>query len=577
MMKGVMRHIRVTPRVIGLGGLLGVKTLNDRPPVVWHQSVIPHNSRMFFTSPFFVNNVKCCANNITNTLPVSCDTVPNLNKTVYINEGVLSLNEYWDTAALTTQHAVKLNNFFLCLLRRFINKLSLVFRSLTVFLLLFPIILWEFIDYLFYGKSSDSSLKWWYIDSTIMMCGPCYIKLLQWIATRADLFSPSTRRRCAKFHSKAIIYPLKQTHKTLNKAYGDGWKEWLSIDPEPVGSGCIAQVYKGVYRGHSVAVKVMHPNVRERVKNDLELLMFWAKFVQKYFVRSQWLDLPSCVNEFIKPMTKQLDLGIEAEAISLFDRNFSNTHSRYNLNRQALTSEDSWWPVVETKELYKIQLPYVYNNLCTSDVLVESFVEGTTLAHWMPINSHNTHLMERVGRLCVNSFFQMLFKDNFVHADLHPGNMIIQEYTDPVVDGVSVSDGVCVCEGVCISLVDAGMTQTLHPKDRVNIIELFKLIVTRQGWKAGEMLLERSPHEECPDRPKFYKDVQTIVDNYFYSKNRLNPSEMLQSILQLSLDHKVKLDSTFVGVVLALVVLEGTVSQLHPHIDFMYYAKYYIL
>ena len=111
----------------------------------------------------------------------------------------------------------------------------------------------------------------------------------QWASTRPDLYPPHVVSRLAALQDDVKVnYPMETVEATLTDALGEGWKEILTLDPNPIGAGCIAQVFKGtlnseMVRGEQVAVKVIHPHVKETLRTDMELLVFFAGLFVRFF------------------------------------------------------------------------------------------------------------------------------------------------------------------------------------------------------------------------------------------------------------------------------------------------------
>ena len=148
---------------------------------------------------------------------------------------------------------------------------------------------------------------------------------------------------------------MKTVENTLTTAFGEGWREHLKLEDKPIGSGCIAQVYKGSFQESpqdapkQVAVKILHPNVERKVRLDMMLLSFLADVLDKY-PRLEILSLGETCRQFVEVMQKQLDLSIEAYNLHMF---------------RDLFAKDSW-----------AQFPKPIDQYVTRNVLVEEFMEG---------------------------------------------------------------------------------------------------------------------------------------------------------------------------------------------------------
>ena len=264
-----------------------------------------------------------------------------------------------------------------------------------------------------------TSKTWNYALWAIESAGPTYIKLVQWASTRNDLFSPEFVGHFSKLQDETRGHTWKETEKILHRAYGPNWKNVLSFnkviddgdndfdinDSEegkrlkrkggkenrerqkrllarnetkssnsgsksssssaptiPIGSGCVAQVYKARLTKHhglnppgtSVAVKVQHPNILEKVCLDFYILNKLASALEYIpYLNLDYLSMKDSVDQFRDIMLPQLDLRVEAHNLQRFRRDFEG----------------------ETQ----ISFPEPFIGLTSREVLVERFVEVSLL------------------------------------------------------------------------------------------------------------------------------------------------------------------------------------------------------
>lgn len=262
--------------------------------------------------------------------------------------------------------------------------------------------------------------KWWaYALWSIEALGPCMVKFMQWASTRRDILAPEVCDILEPIQWQTRPHTWAQTEKTLH-GWREDWADVLHIDRDStmLGSGSVAQVYCGravvpdeedsskmVTR--AVAVKVIHPGVKRQIEADLELLRFGAWLVE-LTGHLQWWSLKEFVEEFAEIMHMQLDLRKEARALDRFRENFKA--QPHVLFPQPL------WPLVD--EL----------------VLVEDYVGGTPISQILKDPAWPVAEKNAIARKGLDAFLKMVFLDNFVHGDLHPGNIFVRE-----------SEGVSVC------------------------------------------------------------------------------------------------------------------------------------
>ena len=246
---------------------------------------------------------------------------------------------------------------------------------------------------------------WNYLIWSIEQLGPTFIKFAQWMSSRPDKFPPRLIERLQRLQDDVTTYHSMSTvENTLKDAFGEDWKSNLTLDPKPLGAGCVAQVFKGSLKDHTgrsqpVAVKLIHPFVESLIETDMELLHLLADFMDK-FETLELLSLGDTCRQFATMMHDQLDLRKEA----------------FNLKKFTSKFKEEKWAV----------FPVPIDHFVTKHVLVETFMEGTPLKQLMDYKGEITEKMRnlklQLADLGARAIIKMVFFDNFVHGDLHPGN-----------------------------------------------------------------------------------------------------------------------------------------------------------
>ncbi|CDJ27564.1 uncharacterized protein EMH_0088790 [Eimeria mitis] len=281
------------------------------------------------------------------------------------------------------------------------------------------------------------------VTAAASAAGPTYVKFLQWIATRPDLFHESLCARCARLQTSVRPFSYPRAALLLREQFGDDVGRHLLLDPTPIGCGCIAQVYRAylllsneaseeskrtfldhafvlggslsksaaaeIGRGDklppvAVAVKIMRPGVREAMEFDLRMMLLVASVLQ-YLPAFGFVALKKSVEEFAVAMRRQLDFGLEEKHLKLFRSNFGlstvpipgDLLPLRNKCRRASGPRQCETPTVEPKAANyhtnivnslsrkilgmrrQVTFPYPFEALSSSEVIVMTLESGFTL------------------------------------------------------------------------------------------------------------------------------------------------------------------------------------------------------
>jgi aarF domain-containing kinase len=323
-------------------------------------------------------------------------------------------------------------------------------------------------------------LQYEVLHRTLEKAGPAFIKFGQWIATRPDRFNKDLCLQLSKLHSNAPEHSFAFTKKSIENAFGRKLSEiFEEFDEAPVASGSIAQVHRASlkfqYAGQKVkssevAVKVRHPCVEETMKRDFVIINFVARLTT-FIPGLNWLRLDECVQQFSVYMLSQVDLSREASHLSRFIYNFRG-----------------WKDVSFPKPIYPLIHPAV---------LVETYEHGESVARYVDGSEGQEKLKAKVAHIGTNALLKMLLVDNFIHADMHPGNILVRPN--------NTRRGLFRSRKPHIVFLDVGMTAELSKTDRDNLLGFFKAVARRDGRTAAERTLKLSKQQNCPDPQAFIK------------------------------------------------------------------------
>ncbi|CAH9085095.1 unnamed protein product [Cuscuta europaea] len=424
------------------------------------------------------------------------------------------------------------NVYFTSLIRSMFDSLVLLLRVLYLAVLFSPsVVMAPFAD-IFGPRYTKVWLQ--VVRQTLERAGPAFIKWGQWAATRPDLFPSNVCTELSKLQTSAPEHSFAYTKKTIERAFGRKISEIFDeFEEKPVASGSIAQVHRASlryqYRGRkikpmAVAVKVRHPGVGESIKRDFEIINIVAK-ISKFIPTLKWLRLDESVQQFAVFMMSQVDLAREAAHLSRFIYNFRR-----------------WKDVSFPKPVYPLVHPAV---------LVETFEQGESVSYYVNELEGNERIKSALAHIGTHALLKMLLVDNFVHADMHPGNILVR-----VTQSKSSRKRVFKSKPHVIFL-DVGMTAELSSSDRVTFLEFFKAVARRDGRTAAECTLKLSKQQNCPNPKAFIEEVKESFDFWGTAEGTsIHPAECMQQLLEKVRRHRVNVDGNVCTVMVTTLVLE---------------------
>jgi aarF domain-containing kinase len=325
---------------------------------------------------------------------------------------------------------------------------------------------------------------------------------------------------------------------------------------------------------------VLHPNVERVVRRDLRIMGFFAAIINA-IPTMEWLSFPDEVAQFGEMMRLQLDLRIEAANLSLFRQNFKDRNT-------------AWFP-------------YPYTEYTTRNVLIEEFAQGIPLEDFL--QNGGGPFQEDIANEGLNAFLTMVLIDNFIHADLHPGNIMVRFYKPQQLDvglfsrqedrTTGPKDSPDVTEEVLrrlrpykkepaewnkklqeidsegyrpqIIFIDTGLVTELNATNRANFLDLFKAVAEFDGYKAGHLMVQRCRQPDAViDSEVFALRMQHLVlgvKSRTFALGNIKIGDILNEVLSMVRGHHVRLEGDFVNVVLSILLLEGIGRSLNPNLD----------
>jgi len=417
------------------------------------------------------------------------------------------------------------------------ETIRIIFRAFFLISVYLPLIYIITATYLAecFGFKDSMCYAWSYFVWATAKAGPMWIKFAQWAATRPDIFPPAFCKLCSQFHYYAPIHSWDESKEILSKSYSN-WKNILIFENKtPIGSGCITQVYKAQLligrEPQAVAVKIIHPWVREQMHIDLKLLRNLLKIcllLPKFRNYIHWSGINYSLQEFESMMVSQMDLSTEADNLKRFNDNFKHNP--------------------------QIVFPRPYDNFVTRDILVESFEEGVPISEYFEAD---TETKEQIAAIGLVGFMQMVFVDGFLHDDLHPGNIFVKK---------DKGDYKLIC-------LDCGIARSFEPNNMTNVSDIRNAIA--KGEHAGKLIYELSPcNEQCENPEAFFREIRELVEEIdVFRLTFSGVCKHLCDIFDVCVEHKVQFEGNYLSLGVAAMLFESVSLHLLPNLNPNYYPR----
>lgn len=360
--------------------------------------------------------------------------------------------------------------------------------------------------------------------------GPIFVKFGQILSTRRDLLPDDLAIELAKLQDRVPPFPGAQAQAMIEKAWGRPVGEVLdAFDPVPLASASIAQVHTGRLKdGTEVVVKVLRPGIEKTIRQDIGLLYTIARLADRYWKDGRRLRPIEVVQEYEKTIVDELDLQREAANASQLRRNWIHSQILY--------------------------VPEVYWDWTRENVIVLERVYGTPVSDVARLKAQGVS-MRQLGERGVEIFFTQVFRDNFFHADMHPGNIFVEP------------------SGRYIA-IDFGIVGTLTGEDQRYLAENLLAFFERDYRRVAELHVESGWVPAGTRVEEFESAIRTVCEPIFQKPlAEISFGHFLLRLFQTARRFNMEVQPQLVLLQKTLLNIEGLGRMLYPELDLWTTAK----
>jgi len=362
------------------------------------------------------------------------------------------------------------------------------------------------------------------LAAALTRLGPTYVKLGQFLATRPDVVGVAFARDLESLQDKMSPFPQAEADRQVEAALGQPLRTLFSVFGAPVAAASIAQVHRAVVAAgqRAVAVKVLRPGIERRFKVDIDSFIFVARHAERFSAEARRLRLVETVQTLERSVAFEMDLRFEAAALSEMAEN--------------------------TKDDPDFRVPAVDWDRTARDVLTLEWIDGTPLTDRARLEAKG-HDLKRLARAVIQTFLRHALRDGFFHADMHPGNLFVDDAGELVA-------------------VDFGIMGRLGVKERRFLAEILLGFITRNYLRTAEVHFEAGyvpPHHSIASFAQAIRAIGEPIHNRVAEE--ISMARLFMLLFEITGLFDMRTRPELLLLQKTMVVVEGVARSLDPKLD----------
>ncbi|MDA8868581.1 AarF/UbiB family protein [Pseudomonadales bacterium] len=361
---------------------------------------------------------------------------------------------------------------------------------------------------------------------TLEQMGPVYIKIGQLLSTRPDILGIEVCQALAKLQDKVDPVANLDIQAEVEKSIGQT-DAFLSIDPTPIASASIAQVHQAkLQNGTAVVIKIVRPNIETLINRDMTLLIHIAKYLDSRFAIVRRIHLPRVMQDHLETLLLELNMFSEARNQIQLRRNFADSSLLY--------------------------VPRLYAQFTRHNMLVMEQIFAPSIGNVEALKAANID-MRVLAHKGVETFFTQVFEHNFFHADMHPGNVLI--------DVSNPSDPMYVA-------LDCAIVGSLTDEDKFYLAQNILAFFHRDYRKVVDLHIRSGWVPITTDPDAFEAVIEAVCEPIFAKPlSEISFGPFMGELLETASEFEMEIQPQLVLLQKTLLYIEGLGRQLYPELD----------
>ncbi len=366
--------------------------------------------------------------------------------------------------------------------------------------------------------------------------GPIYVKFGQMLSTRRDLLPPDIALELKKLQDQVPPFPSELARATVESELGASVETlFAKFDPTPLASASIAQVHAAtLHDGAEVVVKIIRPGIDRVMRSDIDLMFTFARLLM-LVPEMRRLRPVEVVDDYRASLFDELDLHKEAANTSQLKRNFKHSPLLY--------------------------VPAIHWSMTRRSVMVQERIYGIPVADVEALREAGVDLRKLAER-GVEIFFTQVFRDNFFHADMHPGNIFVSRETP---------------EDPRYIAIDCGIVGSLTREDQDYLARNILAFFHQDYYEVATLHIESGWVGEGTRANEFAAAVRAVCEPLLEKPLKdISFGQALLGLFQTAQRFNMEVQPQLVLLQKTLLNIEGLGRTLYPELDLWHTAKPYL-